>query len=842
MPRIALCAIDPLVVTGRYNPFSLGIRQLQATIALSPQLADWEVVPVDSQTLHAEEWLQQILDIKPDVVGFSAFVWSFPVFVQVAQRLRQLAPKMRLILGGPCARPVMFTLPRYQGHEFLFDAVVAGEGEWVLPALLGQSAWNPQELQQLPGVHVPARSGWLSGPVAEPDRPLDELASAILSHLVDFKRTVSVERYRGCPMSCAFCQWGDWTVPHRVFGEERMRLELQTLKDQGTTSIQLVDAGLNLNTRAFKNFKQADAEVGLMKMATLHACVYPSYLTDEHLEFISQCHRPVLDLGVQSFTQSALDAMGRPFRLERFERVVAELTRISKVEAELILGLPGDNPEAFKQGVLKLLEMNCKLRVFHCLVLPDALMSRQTPAHKLVFDPETFRVTSCLGWSEQDLHETRAWLEDLTVRVGGDAFDNMWAFYNAEEAASAISLQIQPVLEFLPEMQQHLAPLVHEATAGAWALTEVGHARRSMRTRLTGKDLELQLDFVPLRDGAQHYRSGHGVAVSYRVLNDAPMLGTRLQQLDALVAAMLPRVAPHVLEKTALKPQVQEQPIRAQVLQIQAEIPRLSAPSFAVFHAAWERAHALVLEQLLPVDVCQALVRTLNTHVERAAEQEKTQPISEQFAERLRLSGQTVLPFWDPQLPATLPPVERLQRLGHQLQQIPEVAALLRQPAVLNVLHALVANPLLVNAVLIDKVPNGTTEFGLHQDSWYLLSEPDTLISLQIALDECDDDNGCLRLVPTGLPDPPACRAELTPSGWRQTAQVLDPPVNSAALAVPLRVGSVLVYSGRTWHASARNRSSRHRRVLVAQFIAADSAWSEENWLRAPEGGFSPWK
>ena len=176
MPRLVLCSIDPHIIPGRYSPFALGVRQLHATAMMDPALADWEVVRLESESEDELEWLESILAQRPDVVGFSAFVWSFPAFTGIAARLKRVNPQIRILMGGPCARPVMFDLPRYAGVKRHFDAVVAGEGEWLLAPLLLQTEWDPRVLGALPGVHVPTREGWKSGGYASADRPLDELA------------------------------------------------------------------------------------------------------------------------------------------------------------------------------------------------------------------------------------------------------------------------------------------------------------------------------------------------------------------------------------------------------------------------------------------------------------------------------------------------------------------------------------------------------------------------------------------------------------------------------------------------------------------------------------------
>ena len=245
---------------------------------------------------------------------------------------------------------------------------------------------------------------------------------------------------------------------------------------------------------------------------------------------------------------------------------------------------------------------------------------------------------------------------------------------------------------------------------------------------------------------------------------------------------------------------------------------------------------------VVPAETCDALTEMLNAHVTAAAAVDQAKPWPTGFAERLVASASDVVPFWDPTVSATLPPTERLMRLGHQLQQLPEVAQVLRRPEILGCLGLLLKSPELVDCVMIDKVPGGTVQFGAHQDSWYLLSEPDTLVSLQIALDDADDDNGGLHLQGKAERDAATCRAVLGANGWSQTRERHAPPPDAEIPPLTMPRGSVLLYHGLAWHGSRVNRSNRHRRVIVAQFKDASSRWLPDNWLKPPASGFPAWR
>ncbi len=837
MPRITLCAIEPRITHGLYSPFSQGIRQLRASVEADPALRDWEVRFVESEDKDIEAWLANLLAEKADVIGFSCYVWSFATFVTLAERLRQAQPNVRLLFGGPAARTVMFRMPAFAGRERVLDAMVAGEGEWAITALLRQKHWDVASLTAIPGVYVPGRAGWLGGLPQLADRPLDDLPSAILAGLSDVGRTATMERFRGCPMSCAFCQWGDQTTPHRVFSEDRIRAELSYLQAHNCRSFNLVDAGLNLNSKAFRNFARAEADIGLFREAKLYGSIYPSIVNDEHLEFLSRCKDPVMDVGVQSFNPAALAAMDRPFREERFEGVMHNLMQVCAPEPELIFGLPGDNPRAFKEGVLRLMQVGCRVRAFHCLVLPDALMSRSKPEHQLRWDPETLLVTSSAGWTPDDLAETREWLDQLMEDYAGEASNNTWTFCPLGPGVRTASPQLRPMRLTDATLAEQLQPSVHDWTSGAWSVRDTGFTDDGMRVNLRTPQVDFHVDLIAAARVKQSYRVLDGVAVSYRTRSGAQLEPEDVRTLDRLLPKMVEVVTPALRSQT-LRPL----PVARAVLP--EAVGRVNAPpTREALVAAWQQHGILVLEKVVPEAVCAALVEVLDRHVNAAAAAERATPWPAGFAARLRASANAVVPFWDPTVPADRPPVEKLMRLGHQLHQIPEIAALLRRPEIIGSLGVTLAQPLLVNAVLIDKVPGGSVQFGIHQDSWYLYSEPESMVSMQIALNDADEDNGCLHLLPT---DPATevvtMRATLTDAGWQEGPAVHAPP--PSADAPPLRMvrGTVLLYTGRTWHASYPNRSQRHRRVVVAQFIDAASQWAKDNWLPEPPGGFPLWK
>ena len=70
----------------------------------------------------------------------------------------------------------------------------------------------------------------------------------------------------------------------------------------------------------------------------------------------------------------------------------------------------------------------CALRVYHCVVLPSALMVRSPPEHQLVYDPVSLKLHSCLGWPADALAREVEFLTGQAKKSGGRAGQYFWVF------------------------------------------------------------------------------------------------------------------------------------------------------------------------------------------------------------------------------------------------------------------------------------------------------------------------------------------------------------------------------------------------------------------------------
>ena len=419
---------------------SYGVRRIQAAIAADPGLARLEVETWELPAVDAPALAERLLAARADLVGFSAYVWSFAGFLEAARRLRRADPEIGLVFGGPAAGPRMCALEPYADASGVLDALVVGEGERTIRELLATGDLAPGKLAGIPGLALPADGEFRRTAPRPLDTRLDELASPAQLDLLPTGWVSYLETFRGCPMSCSFCEWGVMEAGAH-FGADYLERELLGIARARPASIYQVDAALNLNKAAFRGLEEAERRTGALREQTLITLLYPSLLDDRHLAFLERVGSLFLTVGLQSFDEEVNSSVERRTRRDRFERVLADLDALANLRGlaiELILGLPTDGPERFRASLECALAYGHGVRVYRCLVLPNGLMSRAPAEHAIRFDPATLALTSSVGWRPEALAAEQARLDEQVAAIrGGYSGQYWWYFPPARSRAAA---------------------------------------------------------------------------------------------------------------------------------------------------------------------------------------------------------------------------------------------------------------------------------------------------------------------------------------------------------------------------------------------------------------------
>lgn len=188
-------------------------------------------------------------------------------------------------------------------------------------------------------------------------------------------------------------------------------------------------------------------------------------------------------------------------------------------------------------------------------------------------------------------------------------------------------------------------------------------------------------------------------------------------------------------------------------------------------------------------------------------------------------------------------PKERaINKIGHALHdRVPEFRAFCTQPVIGALLRDLgMDDPVLWQSMYIFKQPRIGGEVRWHQDASYLLTQPPAVIGMWLALEDASEENGCLWMAPGGHRTP---LREVYAVDWttrKGTLTTLDDtpwPTADEAVPLPVRAGSLVVFSDLMPHYSSVNRSAVSRQAFTLHFSESGARWSADNWLQRPNLG-----
>jgi hypothetical protein len=173
--------------------------------------------------------------------------------------------------------------------------------------------------------------------------------------------------------------------------------------------------------------------------------------------------------------------------------------------------------------------------------------------------------------------------------------------------------------------------------------------------------------------------------------------------------------------------------------------------------------------------------------------------------------------------PQSSDPLKRFPRMIHMHRWDAASLRWLLDARIGSALTALLERePYAVQSMLYFKPPQARGQ-ALHQDQYYLRVQPGTCIAAWMALDPCDDENGCLQVVPGSQHWPLLCtvKADTTQSFTDVTVTL---PEGTPKVSMVMEPGDVLFFNGQLVHGSGPNHShERFRRALIGHYIGGEA-------------------
>ncbi len=182
---------------------------------------------------------------------------------------------------------------------------------------------------------------------------------------------------------------------------------------------------------------------------------------------------------------------------------------------------------------------------------------------------------------------------------------------------------------------------------------------------------------------------------------------------------------------------------------------------------------------------------------------------------------------------------EYLNKVGHALhERCPVFNRFARQDKFFNLMTELgQKKSALIQSMFIFKQPLFGDAVPAHQDATFLYTEPSAAIGLWFALEDADEHNSCLWVLPKGHKGPLEKRfmRKGDTLGFYDQKKVRWP----AEKFIPIRVkaGDAIVLHGLLPHQSSQNTSNKTRNAITLHFIDKTCHYPKNNWLLSWSGG-----
>ena len=143
-------------------------------------------------------------------------------------------------------------------------------------------------------------------------------------------------------------------------------------------------------------------------------------------------------------------------------------------------------------------------------------------------------------------------------------------------------------------------------------------------------------------------------------------------------------------------------------------------------------------------------------------------------------------------------------------------------------------DPLLLQSMYIFKQPKIGGEVVCHQDSTFIITEPESTVGFWFALEDANKDNGCLQ-VASGGHKGPLRKLFKRDNNQMKMEELSNEPFPETDTFVEVKKGTLVLLHGRLPHYSCENKSPNSRHAYTIHAIDGKSKYLDYNWLQRPD-------
>jgi len=302
----------------------------------------------ESRALEAE-----IIRWKPDFIGVTMMIPSFPRGKQKLEELSANLPESKIFVGGIAAAVITDNILGIKG----VTGAYRGEGEKIISLLVKNSSGDLW--RNLEGISYICKGTRVDNDIPDfiddldsipfPDRTLVPFEKYLQEIHGSDRKAASIISSRGCPYQCAFCYRGPAAgKKFRARSAENVVVEMDQLAKQGITAFMIWDDNFMLNKKRVSNIcdsiKHKDYQWKI-QMRIDHA---DEYLLDKMRN--SGC--VAVNVGIESGNEEVLKYMKKGItKMQSRNAVRLCQERGIFVNAYFILGTPWDTISSIMETV-----------------------------------------------------------------------------------------------------------------------------------------------------------------------------------------------------------------------------------------------------------------------------------------------------------------------------------------------------------------------------------------------------------------------------------------------------------------------------------------------------------
>ena len=413
--KVLLAAIN-----AKYIHSNLGIYSLKTygeKMLKEWGLAEQAEISLAEYTINhqMEQILQDIYKRKPDVIGFSCYIWNISYVKVILADIKKVLPDVKIWAGGPEVS--------YHGEAFLkeepaVDLVMMGEGEITFAHFL-KALLEGEDLKQVPGLMVRNADGTFTDTGFRQVMDMSQIPFPYA--FMDMKelehRIIYYESSRGCPFSCAYCL-SSIDKKLRFRSLDLVLPELEWFLQAKVPQVKFVDRTFNCKKSHAMAIWQyiRDHDNGV---TNFHFEIAADLLDKDELDLLSTMRPGLvqLEIGVQSTNEKTLEAIRRKTDIEEIREITETINSWHNIHQhlDLIRGLPWEDLESFKKSFNDVYEMEPEqLQLGFLKVLKGSYMEELIPTCDLLYSAAPPYEVLCTKWlSYGDVLELKD-IEEMT--------------------------------------------------------------------------------------------------------------------------------------------------------------------------------------------------------------------------------------------------------------------------------------------------------------------------------------------------------------------------------------------------------------------------------------------